>query len=568
MFSKKKKLIESLEKDKKELSNVLNALHRSLAVIEFDLSGNILSANANFCDALGYSFSEIEGKHHSLFVTPEFKASQAYSQFWSDLGNGKFSSGQFLRIGKGGKEVWIEATYNPIYDDTGAPYKVVKLASDITEKVKVEQDVQAKLMAIDRSYAIIEFSVDGRIICANENFLNVVGYGLDEIVGKHHRMFVDPQDLEGGDYQRFWDELAEGKDHVSVFKRLKKNGDEVWIQAAYIPVPNGSKRPTKVIKVAADITEQKKQELNLSIMDEVVVVLQALAKGDLTKRIGGVYEGDLAALKGHVNASVGNLSAALEQISESVEHVTRSSVEVSSSAENLSGQLKGTAGSVEQTLLAMVEAVSIVSETQNKVSEASVSTKEQQAFIDIGTELMTDTLNAIEQIKHSSEQITNIVTLIDGIAFQTNLLALNAAVEAARAGDHGRGFAVVAGEVRALAGKSADAAKDIKALIKQAVTESQNGVNVVSKLSDNLCLIRNKSNDVNDIIAHVGDLAEQQSLSVETITREIKNIESSTEQNTVFVHETEEGAANAAEQANAVKSIVSQFKIAKPENAY
>ncbi|NPA72243.1 MAG: PAS domain S-box protein [Gammaproteobacteria bacterium] len=562
MFGKSKKLIQCLTSENAELTDVMNAINRSLAVIEFDLDGNILKANDNFLNALGYSASELAGKNHSLFVEPSYKDSMEYKRFWQTLAQGDFFSGRFLRIGKDGREVWIEATYNPIKDKNGMPYKVVKFASDITLQAEYELESEAKLMAIDKSYAVIEFKTDGTVLQANENFATALGYGMSDLVGKHHSVFVEQSYALSPEYKQFWAELSEGKDQVGTFKRIGQSGQEVWIQAAYIPVAYEGKKPHKVIKIASDITAQKQHEENLSRMvKEAGSVLQAMSEGDLTKLVQGQYQGELDGLKQHLNESVNNLSKAMIEITQSVNSVSTGAQEVSSASDHLSERTQETAQSIVQTMTAMKATQTQVQSTRSKVQEARVTSDEQQKLIDSGTDLMGVSLSAMEQIKNSSEEITNIVSLIDGIAFQTNLLALNAAVEAARAGEHGRGFAVVAGEVRNLAGKSADAAKDIKSLISQAVEQSQTGVEVVGKLSDNLGHIREKSDDVSRIIDSVGELAELQSASIGSIGSEISNIDSSTQENASFVEESSETAKKLAKLSQGVIDILTQFKL-------
>ncbi len=188
----------------------LAALERSLAVIEFELDGTIRHANENFCRTVGYAASEIAGRHHSLFVDETERTSVAYKRFWQDLASGQFKSGQFRRIAKGGREIWIEATYNPVLDRDGRPYKVVKFASDVTEQRQRAADWKGQLDAISKSMAVIEFELDGTIRTANENFCRAIGYTLDEIRGRHHSLFVDPAERAGAEYQRFWRELGQG----------------------------------------------------------------------------------------------------------------------------------------------------------------------------------------------------------------------------------------------------------------------------------------------------------------------------------------------------------------------
>ncbi|MCF6346457.1 MAG: PAS domain-containing methyl-accepting chemotaxis protein [Thiomicrorhabdus sp.] len=566
MFGSSKQKIISLETENQTYKNVINALNHSLAIIEFDPSGHILTANENFLNTLGYTLPEIQGKHHRLFVSKTEQDSLAYQAFWNKLAKGEAFSGQFSRIGKDDKQVWIEASYNPIKDANGQVYKVIKLASDITEKMLQDIEASAKLTAIDNSYAVIEFDVTGKILTANENFCSTVGYSLNEIKGQHHRIFVDPEEASQSAYQEFWQHLAQGKEQTGTFKRISKQGKDVWIQASYIPVAFEGKEPHKVIKIASDITAQKLNEIELANMvSEASIVLQNMSKGVLTYNIHGDYSDELESLKQDINHSVNNQAQALSSITEATSSVLNSANEVTIASQGLSQRTQEIVLSVEQTSAKMDTILNQVQSTHSKINDAKESTTEQQNLIQSGTDLMNTSLEAMEKIKNSSEEITSIVSLIDTIAFQTNLLALNAAVEAARAGEHGRGFAVVAGEVRSLAQKSAEASKNIKQLIEQSVKQSQDGVSIVLQLSEKLESIKTKSSEVSGFIESVGTLAQEQTLSIDAINQEISNIDASTQENAAFVEEASATAENLSERSQDVQNILSQFEL--PSNA-
>lgn len=205
----------------------LDAIGRSQAIIEFDPEGRIVSANQNFLDVLGYTLAEITGKHHSMFVPAEEVNTPAYKEFWRDLAAGKWSSREFRRIAKGGRDVWIQASYNPIIGRGGRVTGVIKVAADITAAKRNALETASKLSAINRSNAIIEFEPDGTIVEANENFLKTVGYRLDEIKGRHHSMFMPPEGVKSADYRAFWENLRQGKFQAGDFHRLGKGGVDV-----------------------------------------------------------------------------------------------------------------------------------------------------------------------------------------------------------------------------------------------------------------------------------------------------------------------------------------------------
>ncbi|WP_246476274.1 methyl-accepting chemotaxis protein [Roseibium litorale] len=238
-----------------EAQGQLDAINRAQAVIHFDLQGNILDANQNFLDAMGYSLNEIQGHNHSMFVSPKYRDSQDYKVFWQKLRDGEFQSGEFARIGKNGRIVWIVASYNPIFDASGRPIKIIKFATDITEDKMRAAEYEGQIQAISRSQAVISFTKDGIILEANENFLDATGYKSEEVVGQHHRMFVDKQYAKSPEYAAFWENLRQGKHTSAIYQRFKKNGDAVWLQATYNPILGASGELLKITKYATDITQ-------------------------------------------------------------------------------------------------------------------------------------------------------------------------------------------------------------------------------------------------------------------------------------------------------------------------
>jgi len=237
----------------------IEAIEKTAATIEFNMDGTIIAANHLFLQTMGYALDDIKGQHHRMFVLTEYGNSAEYTEFWNKLRNGQAHSAEFHRIGKGGKDVWIQATYNPILDIEGRPFKVIKIASDVTEQKKANAEYQGQIEAIGKSQAVISFNLDGTIITANDNFLGAVGYRLEEIKGKHHRMFVAPEEANSAQYRQFWESLRTGHFQSGEYKRINKNGEEVWIQASYNPILDAAGHPVKVVKYATDITEQKQR---------------------------------------------------------------------------------------------------------------------------------------------------------------------------------------------------------------------------------------------------------------------------------------------------------------------
>ncbi|AVX90619.1 chemotaxis protein [Pseudomonas koreensis] len=242
-----------------EQNGLLEAINRSMAVIEFDLEGVVLKANDNFLKTMGYRAEQVIGQPHRLFCTPEFGRSAQYTELWSRLKNGQFQSGTFERINSQGQPVWLEANYNPIKDASGRVVKVVKFAMNVTTKVQQESEANAKLQAIDRAMAVIEFDLNGGILTANQNFLTRMGYTLAELKGKHHRLFCRAELVNSSAYEDFWRRLNQGELFQGQFERVDKRGQSIWLEANYNPVYDAAGRLCKVVKFATDVTARVEQ---------------------------------------------------------------------------------------------------------------------------------------------------------------------------------------------------------------------------------------------------------------------------------------------------------------------
>jgi len=250
---------------------VYQALDRVQAIIEFELDGTVVSVNENFLGIFEYELDEVIGKHHRMFCDPDYAESDAYVEFWKKLGRGEFHVAEFKRLGKGGKEIWLQASYNPVFDENGKPVRIVKFATDVTASKLQIAEFEGKIRAINRAQAVIEFELDGTVITANENFLRIFGYNLNEVIGKHHRIFCDPGYAESPEYARFWQKLGRGEYEADEFKRISKDGAEVWLQASYNPIFDMEGRPLKVVKFASDITvEMQKRSLAMLEMSTPV----------------------------------------------------------------------------------------------------------------------------------------------------------------------------------------------------------------------------------------------------------------------------------------------------------
>ncbi|MCA1411821.1 PAS domain-containing methyl-accepting chemotaxis protein [Bradyrhizobium sp. NBAIM20] len=415
------------------------AISRAQAVIEFNLDGTIVSANENFCKALGYSLDEIKGKHHSLFVADGDRNSPAYREFWAALNRGEYQAGEFKRIGKGGREVWILASYNPLLDENGKPYGVVKFATDVTAEKLKNADLAGQIAAIDKAQAVIEFNMDGTIITANANFLGALGYSLAEIKGRHHSMFVEPSERDGAGYREFWAALNRGQYQAAEYKRIGKGGKEVYIQASYNPILDLNGKPFKVVKYATDVTKQ---------------VLVRMGN----ERVRGMME-SVAAGSEELNASVREISEAMTKSRETAMGAVEQVGAADAQAQRLTEAAQAMSGIVEMinnitgqiNLLALNATIEsarageagrgfavVASEVKSLANQAKQATDKIGQEIGSLNSISGDVVSALGSIKQAinnvSEYVTSTAAAIEEQSTVTNEMSTSmqrAAAEAA-----------------------------------------------------------------------------------------------------------------------------------------
>jgi methyl-accepting chemotaxis protein len=730
---------------------ILEAVDRTQAVIEFDLQGRIIKANDAFLKCLGYELGEIVGRHHSMFVDDTDAASDEYKAFWAKLAAGEYDAGKCRRVAKDGKSVVIQATYNPVFDTEGKPVRVVKFATDITEAERIateaaykscafEQSSTAMLMvdrdltiqyinaaalrlfdaeratfaealedfdphaligcriddlhedlqrigqeladpanlpfqsditlgetnislaigpvfdrtgnyvgstlewvdvseerkansvvaSIEAAQAVIEFATDGTVRRINENFASAMGYTSGQVVGKHHRIFLFDDEVQDASYQTFWDRLAGGETITDQVQCKAADGSRVFLQASYIPVKDGRGNTSKVVKMATDVTarvaseraaaaavEQERAD-NAAVVENLASGLQALSEGDLSIELNdlfpeqyrqlrydfndavsklraaeelrakvtheqehvvttlaasleklsiGVLTGEIVEsfpgqydqLRADFNAALVRLREVMEAIVSTAEAIRSDSEQISKGADDLSKRTENQAATLEQTAAALDQITSTVRNTANGAAEASRVASATREEAQRSGEVVQNAVSAMGEIEKSSTQISQIITVIDDIAFQTNLLALNAGVEAARAGDAGRGFAVVAQEVRALAQRSSDAAKEIKALISTSGEQVERGVDLVGRAGKALSAIVERVESVSLLVADIASAAQEQSTSLAEVNQAMTRMDEVTQENAAMVEQSTAASHRLSGSSSALIERVTHF---------
>ncbi|MFK4752692.1 methyl-accepting chemotaxis protein [Oceanobacter antarcticus] len=590
----------------RELEAKVEALDKSQAVIEFNMDGTIITANDNFLGAMGYRLDEIQGSHHRLFVEPALAESAEYRHFWDALNRGQFQQAEYLRIGKNGREVWIQASYNPIVDKEGKPYKVVKYATDITaQKMQAKENeynsnianalkvCQAGVMLADNDLNIVYLNDEvTTMLRYREEALKkgLPNFRIDTLLGSNVDVFHKNPAHQRGMLGNLNEPLrtsfevngltmaliaspwvdASGQRLGTIVEwqdRTEEVRAEKEIDAIVDAASNGdlSRRIQTAGKQGFQLKLAEGLNRLLTISDSVVSdtirVFDALAHGNLTRRIDDDYQGSFDKLKQDANATVERLTDIITGIRESASTVSTGASEIAQGNADLSRRTESQASSLEETASSMEEMTSAVKQTSENSVHANelASTAKQKAMA--GGQVVSKAVTAMDEINSASKKIADIIGVIDEIAFQTNLLALNAAVEAARAGEQGRGFAVVAGEVRNLAQRSAGAAKEIKDLIRDSVDKVDAGTSLVNESGRTLNDIIEAVDRVSEMIREISTAAREQSSGIEQVNSAVSQMDEMTQQNAALVEEASAAGEAMAEQARSMMEMMEFFTL-------
>ena len=602
-------LAQSIAKQQEALEEMnarIDVMNTTSIVSESDRKGDIITANDKFCEISKYSREELIGRGHNIVRHPDMPK-EVFKQMWATIGRGQIFRGVVKNRAKDGTPYYVDAVIKPILGSDGKPKKYLGVRYDITEYEIARHNMKGIVDAINKSYATVEFDLNGAIQTANDFFLQVMGYRLDEITGKPHGIFVEPSYSNTTEYRSFWEKLGRGEHDANQYKCLAKDGRGVWLQASYNPVMDGMGRPFKVFMLATDITEQKQALMEVERLIKAAAVgqlsqrietdlftgasreladgvnrlvdsvtqplreaqgaLNALAANDLTRGMTGTYQGEFEEMKSALNLALTNLTTTIATVRQAVEGVTTGATQITAANQDLSQRTSQQAAALEETSASMEEMTATVKQNADNAKQADQLAIAARETADKGRVVTQQAVEAMEGINKSSKKIADIITVIDEIAFQTNLLALNAAVEAARAGEHGRGFAVVAAEVRNLAQRSATAAKEIKGLIKESIQRVTDGSELVNQSGKTLEEIVSSVKRVTDIIAEISAASQEQAIGIDQVNKAIMSMDQTTQQNVGVVEETANTAQSMKEQANDLQRHVQVFKVNKTGEA-
>ncbi len=543
------------------------ALNNVMNVATLDLNGIIVEANDNFLQMMGYERETLLGQSHQQLLPKTLQQSELETAFWRDLHQGHAESGEFKRIKQNGEEIWWQGAYTPVLDNEGEPVNIMIYVTDITESKIRNADIEEQLNAIDKVMSVISYDMDGNILSANQNFLDVVGYQKEDVIGRHHSMFVEPEYAASHEYQTFWNNLRQGHHEQGQFKRLRGEGQEAWLQASYNPIFDLNGKPVKVVRYATDITDQKvlQQEVE-NLLDETSSVMMAMSEGDLTKTIAGEYEGHFALLQNAVNDTVGKIAEIAKEIGQASKCISTSATDIAKETTDLGSRTEQQSHALSEVARSIDMMTTAVRQNGDNAQQASLLANQAREQAEKGAAAMEQANGAMLAVSQVNQQIAQIINVVDDIAFQTNLLALNASVEAAKAGEKGRGFAIIAAEVRQLAQRASSTIKDMKLLMGDSVSQAKEGMHSVNASGQVIEEIVLGAQRVGDIVSKMASAGSEQAQGLTQVNDAMIKVNEMTQHNAELVEKAASTSQLLNEKGQSLAQLIDSFQIEQEES--